>query len=136
MRSIEIPFQAQMLTPAKPAEGAAKPRQPKSGWSQSLLMLRDSPYTVPLVAIIAVLLLVISELSYRNAMASLDKLEEMRSVRIRNLELLRLMVDAETGQRGYMLTGRDEYLTPYRDSIKELRQLLEPLSAYYADDSR
>ena len=99
-----------------------------------LLLLRDSPFTFPLVAIIAVLLLVISEVSYRSAVSSLTQLEDMGFVRIRNLELLRLMVDAETGQRGYMLTGRDEYLQPYNDSIKELRQLLEPLHRYYEKD--
>lgn len=127
----------QAQAPRSEAAVAASPPAGRSdsGWSKFLLLLRDSPFTFPLVAIIAVLLLVISEVSYRSAVSSLNELEDMGFVRIRNLELLRLMVDAETGQRGYMLTGRDEYLQPYNDSIKELRQLLEPLHAYYKQDA-
>ncbi len=123
-----------MQARAPVSEPATAPAKPRSGWSKFLLLLRDSPFTFPLVAIIAVLLLVISEVSHRSAITSLNELEHMGSVRIRNLELLRLMVDAETGQRGYMLTGRDEYLRPYNDSIRELRQLLEPLNDYYQQD--
>jgi signal transduction histidine kinase len=46
-------------------------------------------------------------------------------------ETLALIVDAETGQRGYLLTGRDEYLAPYKsavpridDALNRLRELL------------
>jgi len=31
-----------------------------------------------------------------------------------NEDLLSALKDAETGQRGFLLTGRDEYLEPYR----------------------
>lgn len=31
---------------------------------------------------------------------------------------------AETGQRGYLLTGREDYLAPYNQAIKELPDLL------------
>ena len=30
------------------------------------------------------------------------------------------LVDAETGQRGYLLTGNDAYLEPYRGAIRSL----------------
>ena len=46
-------------------------------------------------------------------------------------EMLALVVDAETGQRGYLLTGKDEYLQPYSsalpkidDALHRLRELL------------
>ncbi|MEO8278873.1 MAG: CHASE3 domain-containing protein [Ideonella sp.] len=124
----------QAQTPSSDSTAVSPPKKPLAGGTKWLLLLRDSPFTFPLVAIIAVMLLVISEVSYRSAVTSLTQLEDMGFVRIRNLELLRLMVDAETGQRGYMLTGREEYLQPYSDSIKELRQLLEPLHIYYEKD--
>lgn len=101
-----------------------------------LKVLRDSPYTFPLVAVIAILMLVISEVSYHSAMTSINGIQQTDVVRTRNQELLRLMVDAETGQRGYMLTGRDEYLEPYNESIKALRELLEPLEAHYSEDEQ
>lgn len=35
-------------------------------------------------------------------------------------QLLSLMKDAETGQRGYLLTGEDRYLEPYREALSQL----------------
>ena len=47
-------------------------------------------------------------------------------------EIMGLVTDAETGQRGYMLTGKQEYLDPYRqaqakigDSYRRLRELTD-----------
>jgi signal transduction histidine kinase len=49
------------------------------------------------------------------------------------------MKDAETGQRGYIITGRDDYLQPYQeataqinDQIAELRQLTQDNQDYQA----
>lgn len=39
-------------------------------------------------------------------------------------ELLSSLKDAETGQRGYLLTGRDSYLEPYRRSLDSIRHNL------------
>ena len=54
-------------------------------------------------------------------------LNDLRSVQ-------RLVTDAETGQRGYILTGDEDYLTPYResaerlpDALNRLEQRLEPV---------
>jgi CHASE3 domain sensor protein len=32
------------------------------------------------------------------------------------------MIDAETGQRGYLLTGRKEYLQPYDEASQDIRR--------------
>ena len=42
-------------------------------------------------------------------------------------EVVALLVDAETGQRGYLLTGDDAYLEPYREAIKNLDQVMGQL---------
>src|ERR1700722_9299613 len=34
--------------------------------------------------------------------------------------VLSTLKDAETGQRGYLLTGKEEYLTPYKRALKDL----------------
>jgi diguanylate cyclase (GGDEF)-like protein/PAS domain S-box-containing protein len=47
--------------------------------------------------------------------------------------LLRL-TDAETGQRGYLLTGADQYLLPYRQALEELPKLQEKLEAIPLSD--
>ncbi|RKG68593.1 HAMP domain-containing protein [Corallococcus sp. CA054B] len=57
-----------------------------------------------------------------------------------NYKMLRearaLIVDAETGQRGFILTGDEAYLRPYQNAITELRadlDALRPAMAKYAD---
>ncbi len=97
---------------------------------------RNSQFAFPLVALIALLLLVISELSHRQAVNSLDHLGTMAVVRVNNLTLLRLMVDAESGQRGYLLTGRNEYLEPYDTAVQELRRLVAELDDYWRCSSK
>ncbi len=41
--------------------------------------------------------------------------------------LLIAMVDAETGQRGYLITGEDRYLDPYNHSLKSINSLMSEL---------
>ncbi|MBU8897945.1 chemotaxis protein [Corallococcus sp. H22C18031201] len=46
----------------------------------------------------------------------------------RNLRELRaLLIDAETGQRGFLLTGDNSYLQPYQQALSELRQDMDRL---------
>lgn len=47
---------------------------------------------------------------------------------------LSLMQDAETGQRGYMLTTDLSYLQPYLDAIGKINQQLDSLAALVADN--
>jgi len=42
------------------------------------------------------------------------------------------LVDAETGQRGYLLTGDEAYLEPYREAIKNLDQVMGQLKVLTA----
>src|SRR5712664_4371868 len=44
-------------------------------------------------------------------------------------ETLARLVDAETGQRGYLLTGDEAYLEQYREAIKNLDQVTGQLKA-------
>lgn len=43
-------------------------------------------------------------------------------------------VDAETGQRGYLLTGEERYLAPYRQALRRVDQEREQLQSLLADD--
>ena len=42
-------------------------------------------------------------------------------------DVLRTLVDAETGQRGFLLTGQDEFLEPYNDALAHLDERLAML---------
>jgi signal transduction histidine kinase len=48
--------------------------------------------------------------------------------------LLAELVNAEAGQRGYLLTGNEEYLDPYNLAIPKIRTLVADVAAYYRDE--
>jgi signal transduction histidine kinase len=47
-------------------------------------------------------------------------------------EFMALVTDAETGQRGYLLTGDDSYLTPYRTATAKIDSALDNLRDAYS----
>ncbi|MDT8445751.1 MAG: CHASE3 domain-containing protein [bacterium] len=50
--------------------------------------------------------------------------------------LLSLLKDTETGQRGYLITGRDNYLTPYIEGKKQLVVALDEIQTLTSDNPR
>jgi signal transduction histidine kinase len=52
------------------------------------------------------------------------------------VELIALIEDAETGQRGYVLTGRDVYLAPYESAVRNLPGTLDKLEFFAVDPSQ
>jgi len=50
--------------------------------------------------------------------------------------VLSLLKDAETGQRGFVLTGEERYLEPYDVAMVRIRQETDSLMALASDDSR
>src|SRR5438477_12843716 len=84
------------------------------------------------LGIAAVILLFIVGLSYRqwlqytvaNAQAA-----QTREVAGSVDRLLLALVDAETGQRGFLLTGEDRYLEPYNQAIQAIPNELSKLNA-------
>ncbi|WP_017314665.1 PAS domain S-box protein [Mastigocladopsis repens] len=51
-------------------------------------------------------------------------------------ELLSLMKDAETGQRGYLLTGDEGYLDPYKVALANLDKKIEALRSLTTDNPK
>src|SRR6185369_12822998 len=46
----------------------------------------------------------------------------------------KLLIDMETGERGYLITGRPAFLEPYRDAQPQLARAFERLRALVADN--
>lgn len=71
----------------------------------------------------AAALVLVSAVSYRS-LRSLEQDTALRSATSLTLlslgDLLVHLVDAETGQRGYLLTGEPTYLEPYRESVTRI----------------
>lgn len=50
------------------------------------------------------------------------------------VNVLSLLIDAETGQRGFLLTGKEKYLEPYTNSIKQLDKAVNRLRRLTLDN--
>jgi signal transduction histidine kinase len=95
---------------------------------------KRSAFTFPLAVVTALTLMGISETAYRTSVEALDRLGAMGVARTNNMVLLRQVLDAENGQRGYLITGRPEYLKPYRSSMASIGETLRTLGEYYAHE--
>ncbi|WP_229208124.1 ATP-binding protein [Duganella sp. Root198D2] len=88
------------------------------------------------IAASTVLLLVSAITSYRlernTAVATTDMMRTMQAQsEIQHLHML--VAEAATGVRGYLLTGRDDFLTPYRAANKQLPATVANLQATATD---
>ena len=87
-----------------------------------------------LLAVSAVLALIgINELGYRRSNEALEQIDAAARTRAALNRLLQQMLDAETGSRGFLLTGDSAYLAPYSlaagevgKSLGALRELIPP----------
>lgn len=96
--------------------------------------LDRSPFAFPLACLAALMMLFISETSYHESSSSVDELGRLSAARTTLQGLLRYIVDAESGNRGYLLTGRKEYLEPYSEAINDISRSLTYLEARYAGE--
>ncbi len=91
------------------------------------------PQTIELLSLGLALLvvLVIGGLAYQTWGAytvSTQALQVSESVRVDAEALLSTLKDAETSQRGYLLTDRERYLNPYRQALAQLPQIVKRLN--------
>jgi signal transduction histidine kinase len=74
-----------------------------------------------LLGIIAALAIgVYSELGYRRLESANRQMAVALQMQASLHQALLLVTDAETGERGYLLTGKEEYLEPYRAAIPKI----------------
>jgi signal transduction histidine kinase len=93
--------------------------------------LSRSAFAFPLALLAALGLLVISELSYRHAVDAIEALRVQNLARVATHQLLLAVVDAESGQRGYLITGRAEYLQPYQKAVQDIHDATQALQQRY-----
>lgn len=83
--------------------------------------------SLPLAVLAVALVVFINEASYYNTVSSVGDMERAQTTRSALNELMQSMLDAETGQRGYLLTGNQVYLEPYYETLKTINQQLDLL---------
>ncbi len=84
-------------------------------------------------------LLIIAGFSYRNTYNLIENdswVDHTYQVRTTLADLLSNLKDSETGQRGYLITGEDSYLEPYRNSLSPIRSSIGRLKELTADNPR
>ncbi len=94
-------------------------------------MLKDNRVVLPLACSAALAMLAVNEFAYWNSSkAAAESLSVVATQKIIN-QLHTRTLEAETGQRGYLLTGRKEYLQPYEDSLSQINVGFVQLQARY-----
>ena len=79
----------------------------------------------------------IAVVSYRNTYHLIDNdswVEHTYQVRLELADLLSELKDAETGQRGFLITGDESYLAPYQSALGSIKSTLDDLRKLTSDN--
>lgn len=97
-------------------------------------VVKRYPIIFPLACAAAAAMVFISEGSYWKSVGTLDEMGAAGSAHMSILDLQRSILAAETGQRGYLLTSREEYLQPYANALVKIDQSFLVLDKYYSKE--
>ena len=87
-------------------------------------------FTLPLLIAGALLLVLANELTYTRTVNAVRDGIALTDARIATARVLQLLTDAETGQRGFLLTGRAEYLDTLNQAKAELPKVIPALTGF------
>lgn len=90
-------------------------------WSQ----LKKIAFSLPIALLAALTLIAINEMGFQSSTAALNQMDQKQNMRYAVSQLLQSMLDAETGHRGYLLTGDERYLEPYEGAISTVNKNLD-----------
>ncbi len=88
--------------------------------------------SLPFAIFAASILISINEASYYESSRANAKIRQAEQTRHSVSHLMQTMVDSETGQRGYLLTGNPRYLEPYESATAQLGQAVQDLRGLLA----
>jgi signal transduction histidine kinase len=91
---------------------------------------------LPMAVLAAAAAFAINEVAYQDSSASLSNLEQRAAARTALNTVIRRMLDAESAQRGYLLTGRTEYLAPRDEVSTDLAAAFKVIESHYRGDAR
>jgi len=94
------------------------------------------PLILGLAVVVTMLLILANELNFSAANESMGHSAVAAQRQASIYDLQRLLLDAETGQRGYLLTGDTTYLQPYTNAVAQIEESLTNLRALVVSDVR
>ena len=83
--------------------------------------------SLPMALLAAMVLVGINEVGHMRSQDAVEQLAQGLTTRSDVNKLLQSMLDAETGQRGYLLTGNETYLEPYDKAVATVQTNLDSL---------
>ena len=96
--------------------------------------VRRNPFVLPMAVAAALAIFFISESSYWQSVDTISHLRGLALVRTQVDRLERNLTMAESGQRGFLLSGHPDDLLPYAEARKACMQALQLLDSHYLDD--
>jgi signal transduction histidine kinase len=91
--------------------------------------------SLALALLAASILIGINETGYNQSAEALDDIAEASRTRGSLNRVLQNVLDAETGSRGYLLTGDPKYLEPYDAAVAAIGQQLDSLRLIYTPNA-
>ena len=89
--------------------------------------------SLPMALLAALVLVGINEVGHMRSQDAVRQMSQWQATRDTVNRLLQSMLDAETGQRGYLLTGNDIYLQPYDKAMTALQSHMDTLRNQFVD---
>ncbi len=87
--------------------------------------------SLPLAVLVAAILIFINEVSFRESKTAAASIEAAQQTRASTYHLMQHLLDAETGQRGYLLTGDVRYLEPYTTAVQDIDRNMDELRGMF-----
>jgi signal transduction histidine kinase len=95
--------------------------------------VRKMALSLPMALLAAMVLVGINETGHMRSQDAVEQMTHGQSTRSAVNTLLQSMLDAETGQRGYLLTGNETYLEPYDKAVATVQTNLDRLRNQFMD---
>lgn len=94
--------------------------------------LRTIALSLPLALLAVAVLVGVNEMGYKRSVEAVEALGRSHAARTALSQVLQGMLNAETGQRGFLLTGDKSYLRPYEQAVSTINANVRTLQGSYA----
>ena len=98
--------------------------------------VRKMALSLPMALLAAMILVAINETGHMRSQGAVEQMTQGQNAHRAVNTLLQSMLDAETGQRGYLLTGNESYLEPYDKAVASVQTNLDRLRELFMDSPR
>ena len=99
---------------------------------RTLETARRSRFAAPVALVLGVAVMLTNEIGHQRALTVIANREALLDARVEVSLLMREVIAAESGQRGYLLTARPEYKEPYTRAAAQVQAQLARLAQIYS----